>query len=461
MARKGSDYVAAPTVPVELEQRYQRMIGALAGVFSVAEAARQEGISRNRFQTLMHRGAAALLYEIQPHPAGRRPKPERERELEERVRVLERENAALQHSLEVSERLFSVASQMLKSRNPRTKAAKPAGKIMGEPDEEPHACLRQVEHLRATGVAPTLAACAVGRSARTVQRYAQRSRAGATLVERRGPAPGARPPMPEAKAKLEALVSQSHGLMGAAALARAVPGVSRRSCADLKAQILRELERSRRAAALHMAVTQPGIVRGFDAMHVGDAYLLVSADGAVPYRTSIFAAARYDSRTVAAALEHDFAQHGAPLVLRHDRAKSHLTAEVRAVLDAHQVLVLMGPPHYPGFYGQLERQNREHRQWLDAAQTDEPLASAASQMRHVFNELVPRRTLAWQTAGQAWRARMPLEVDRAALKAEVVDRAQRMRRGGSDAPSDVVARLAIEVTLSRRGLLNRESGTWC
>ena len=48
------------------------------------------------------------------------------------------------------------------------------------------------------------------------------------------------------------------------------------------------------------------------------------------------------------------------LVVRMDRAKAHRAPRVTALLDAHKVLVLHGPPRYPRFYGQLERQNREH-----------------------------------------------------------------------------------------------------
>src|SRR5262249_20196448 len=55
---------------------------------------------------------------------------------------------------------------------------------------------------------------------------------------------------------------------------------------------------------------------------------------------------------------------GAPLVCRLDRARQHHTAAVLAALRRHGVLILHGPPHCPRYYGPLERQNREHRQWL-------------------------------------------------------------------------------------------------
>lgn len=65
------------------------------------------------------------------------------------------------------------------------------------------------------------------------------------------------------------------------------------------------------------------------------------------------------------------------------------TPEVDRLLQRYQVLALHGPPRHPYYYGQLERQNREHRAWestLDAATQDE-LAEAAFAMRTALNAL--------------------------------------------------------------------------
>jgi len=50
--------------------------------------------------------------------------------------------------------------------------------------------------------------------------------------------------------------------------------------------------------------------------------------------------------------------------MRMDRASSHDTFAVHEVLREHEVLLLHGPPRYPQYYGQHERQNREHQAWL-------------------------------------------------------------------------------------------------
>jgi hypothetical protein len=115
----------------------------------------------------------------------------------------------------------------------------------------------------------------------------------------------------------------------------------------VKAHVLTELERERRAACSRMVVTQAGVVRGFDAMYVtttrGRHFLLAAGDGSVPYRTSCVTVAKYDARSVLRALGEDMERHGAPLVYRMDRASCHQTPEIVSLLEAHGVLVLHGP----------------------------------------------------------------------------------------------------------------------
>src|SRR5258708_12148967 len=67
-----------------------------------------------------------------------------------------------------------------------------------------------------------------------------------------------------------------------------------------------------------------------------------------------------------------------------DRAASHDAPAVRDVLRAHEVLQLHGPARYPQYYGQHERQNREHNDWLAHAEKIDD-AELAEMMR-VLNE---------------------------------------------------------------------------
>jgi hypothetical protein len=211
-------------------------------------------------------------------------------------------------------------------------------------------------------------------------------------------------------------------------------------------------------------VAEPGIVRGFDAMELdrrgpGQRHALIAADGCVPFRTSWVLAPRYDGRAVADMLGRDFDTFGAPLVLRLDRAAAHDVPDVRELLDAHRVLALHGPSYYARFYGQLERQNREHRQWLAASQGTVDLDA----MMATLNGGWRRATLGWHTAQELWQARPVIAVDRQALAEEVNERAARLRQRlhAAPAPQDLAWRLAVKQALIDRRLLRIEKGGWC
>jgi len=266
----------------------------------------------------------------------------------------------------------------------------------------------------------------------------------------------------EAATQVRGLVRELQGLIGAGSLAHSVVGVSRRQAAVLKADELRNMERERRAASGMVEVTAPGVIRGFDAVHVlihpGRRFVLIAADASVPFRTSAPVVLSYSGHDVARALEEDFARHGAPLVCRLDRASCQRTIEVVSVLKRWGVLPLHGPPHHARYYGQLERQNREHRAWLDlvAPNSDEELHDEASRMIDVLNRRWPRRTLDWCTAASLWDARPPITEDRAALRQEVDDRAARLC--AKSVEETLAMRLAIEQALIERGYLRVQPG---
>ena len=88
--KKESDYEKAPQVPETVSPLFQAVMDVQAGKLTVAEAARQVGLSRNRFQTRMHRALRGLITELQDKPQGRPPKPEREAELEKELEALKK-----------------------------------------------------------------------------------------------------------------------------------------------------------------------------------------------------------------------------------------------------------------------------------------------------------------------------------------------------------------------------------
>jgi hypothetical protein len=276
-------------------------------------------------------------------------------------------------------------------------------------------------------------------------------------VNPRGPRPGCIAPIDTTP--VEAVVRAMRGNIGAAALAQCCEGLSRRGAAIIKSRTLTAMENERQAGLGRVTVA-PGVIRGFDAMYITDGYLLCAADAAIPYRTSVVPVDDYAGPLVAWVLDEDFTKHGAPLVVRLDRAKQHATPEVLSVLERHGVLAMHGPPRHPGFYGQLERLNREHSDFLGdrtTARADVP------KLLRAYNEVLPRRRLGWRTAGEAWRARLPLQVDRKSFKDEVQDISRRMQetREARAWCAGTADRFAIEAALKRRGLLCVERGGWC
>ncbi len=468
MAKK--TYEPEPEVPPELQERYATMVEVIQGRITVSEGARRLGMSRNHFQTLLHRGLKSLIAGITPGEPGRPGKAAREAELEQENDRLRREVERLRGRTEMIDRLLGVASGVIRGRVRSSRTKKPSGEGGSDEGEDPDPGLEiamRIEaerELRAAGLAAALSCAVVGASVATVRRWRRWLALGAPRSEA-----AAQKPAPELRGRVAALVRALRGLIGAEALRHAVPGVSRRQAARLKAETLAAMERERVAAAERVVVTTPGVVRGLDAMRVqttaGVRYPLVAADAAVPYRTSAVPVERYDERAVAAVLERDFAEHGAPLVLRADRWKAHDAPEVAEVLRRHGVLLLHGPPRHPGYYGQLERQNREHRAWLEAGGLLAPdaLSEACEEMRRALNSRWPRRSLGWRTSLEVWSARPRLEVDRVALREEVQDRAARIRRRaeGRAAVAAMAERLAIEWALTKRGYLRRQPGGWC
>lgn len=320
-----------------------------------------------------------------------------------------------------------------------------------------------VDEMRRLGISAALAASIAGVHGSTVRRWRACALRGPTGANAK------RLVLAEVKRKAEEHVRALKGMVGAESLRHSVAGLSRRQAAQIKAETLTAMERERKAALTRVGVTVPGVVRGMDGMHFhavgGEAHVLIAADAAVPFRTMVRVGPHYDARLVGELLAADIEAHGAPLVYRLDRAKAHDVAEVRALLEERGVLLLHGPPRCPRFYGQLERQNREHRAWEDelCLLPPEAMQACLEHMLRAVNELWRRRTLGWQSASQAWAARPRLDFDREALRAEVKQRVAQIGRElqHRGKPADIAERLAIEKALATRGYLRQTPGGWC
>jgi hypothetical protein len=113
------NYTALPVVPPELTTRYEVIMSVLSGTLTVSEGARRLGLSRNHFQSLLHRALGSLVRELGPKVAGRPRIPEREKQLEVESGRLRRENEQLRRRVETTDRILNMASGLLQGRMER------------------------------------------------------------------------------------------------------------------------------------------------------------------------------------------------------------------------------------------------------------------------------------------------------------------------------------------------------
>lgn len=109
-------YTGLPEVPPELHARYEIMMAVVSGSLTVSEGAKRLGLSRNRFQSLVHRAMASMIEELGPKPGGRPPLPAREKQLEMQAGKLRLQNERLLRKVETAERILGVASGFLQGR---------------------------------------------------------------------------------------------------------------------------------------------------------------------------------------------------------------------------------------------------------------------------------------------------------------------------------------------------------
>lgn len=472
MSQRKASYEPSPKVQRQTLPRLAAVMAVLAGQKTVSAAARELGLSRNHFQTILHRAERELIESVRLKAGGRPSRSEQLLRQQAELKQLKRENAKLRKQLAATQELLEVAGTLLRGRrraSPRARRARKMGEVRSEGANESEAqrwrgeVLRGAQQMKRLGLTARAAAQLAGVDAATVRRWRVAAPAPG--------APAAPAPGPEQVAQAEQRVRALHGLVGAAALAQGIEGLSRRQAARIKLEVLTRMERERKAGLVRVRVrvSQPGVLRGIDAMHFatreGVLYALICADAAIPYRTMLVCAEHYDAALVARTLEQDILRHGAPLVLRLDRARCHEAPGVRELLAQHGVLVLHGPAHYPGYYGQLERQNREHRMWMRSVpkQSRVDTEQCLGQMLEAVNTLWPRSTLRWKTAQQRWQERQPIHIDRAALREEVQARAERIARDqrSRGVTAELAERLAIERTLERMGYLRLQPGGWC
>lgn len=174
-----------------------------------------------------------MLGALAPKPPGPKAKPPEMVELESRVRHLEEDNAWLEEKLEQMHRLMALTSQVVRGQRGRARRAASTPrkeKATKSDSEEPHGCallaLEEARAMKAAGAPAGVAAMLIGKSAATVRRWQSRAARSERLCNRRGPRAEATEPENFAAAVKRARDMKGH--IGAAALARAGCGLSRR-----------------------------------------------------------------------------------------------------------------------------------------------------------------------------------------------------------------------------------------
>jgi transposase InsO family protein len=472
---QSKNYVPAPEIPSELQERYTTILEVLTGLTTVSEASRRLDLSRNYFQTMLHKAQAALIESLALKSAGRPAKSQEQKSIEEENKRLKKENHHLRDRVETIDRLLGVAGDLLKGRtvtNPRSSKTKTRSKStesgdMEEPESRARAILDKVDLMRLWKVPLETISIVVGVPSATLGRWLRRKKHGEVVVRGRGYSP-VDDVRPEVVKNATSLLTELGFMVGADALGRAV-GLPRRRAARIKHEALVARENERKEKTCRIRIASPGVVRGFDGVFVettdGRQVVLFSGDAAVPFRTGAFVSAHYDEEAVARALLTDFERHGAPLALRLDRAPCHRTPKIRGLLREWGVVVFHGPAHYPRFYGQLERQNREHRALLDRAGIMDPmrLRLECARMIDALNVKWPRCALDWMTPAECWSFRSPHVLDRALFQWEVNEELEKLLRQGTNNSRSIddAQRIAVERVLTKHQLLSYELGGWC
>jgi transposase InsO family protein len=216
---------------------------------------------------------------------------------------------------------------------------------------------------------------ALGVTERTLRRWAQRKRAGESLVRRRG-----RRPKPVARERRQGLIATMLRLgpcAGVAVLRGLFCDVPYRTIARLKRRFARAIQHRRGWHRRRLRWLRAGAVWATDFTHPearldgsNNRLCLVRDLGsgaqlaAVPCRGE-------RATVVGTVLSVLFVAFGAPLVLKHDGGGAFGADATQALLRTHGVVALRSPPRTPQYNGSCERaggalkQRIAHVAWAD------------------------------------------------------------------------------------------------
>ena len=164
---------------------------------------------------------------------------------------------------------------------------------------------------------------------------------------------------------------------------------------------------------------------------------------------------------VHAYLTQAFAEHGAPLVLKHDGGSIFHGARIRELLATHRVTELTGPARYPPYNGKQERAMRDIKSYERAMRRHGVRGLLHKRLETTIedlNEVRPRPVLGGWTAREAYERDRTELPDHGTFIEEVNRREETLRTGArSRNELESARRTAVEHTLLRYGLMREWS----
>ncbi len=208
-------YKPAPEPPTDpaMRRRYDAIMSVLAQTQTVTAAAASLDMSRNHFQTILHRVIEAIIEAMTPKPARRPAKPAREAELEAELARVKAELTALKTHSEMINRMMGALTSIASGREPSPRSRGRSKKTKPSEDPEPATTVHQtVTTMRDAKVPRTMCARLLGVSLATVGRMLRQPQPVARMRNRWSD--------DRACQRVRDIVRATHGLVGAASLGK-------------------------------------------------------------------------------------------------------------------------------------------------------------------------------------------------------------------------------------------------
>jgi hypothetical protein len=294
----------------------------------------------------------------------------------------------------------------------------------------------------------------------SVMRWSSRLRRGEEVLQKPGPKKSAPLDWKSLLPKVQALAHGRYRTQGTTSLHQQYQEqLSRRQF-----HILVKEERTQRLQAMPRILWhKPGLVWAIDATEYQSHKLIPLHDLASRYRFALLVSSHEDGQQIAAFLDKNFREHGAPLFLKRDNGSSFNNQHIDAVLQEHIVLPLNNPPHFPRYNGAMEKSigelKRQLSERLVAPTEDRLLVASVEATIHQLNHR-PRRCLAGKTACEVYHdPNLHLRCNRKTrervlrlLQNEYLETIQTMATGNHHALATIWRR-TVESWLRRQGLI--------